>query len=56
MSVCVTPVSYIGKAVMLALDKKATIATFGDVKFPERGNGPCRARANVSVNARRSTR
>ena len=29
--VCVTPVSYIDEAVMLALDKKATITTFGDL-------------------------
>ncbi len=29
--VCVTPVSYIDEAVMLALDKKVTITTFGDL-------------------------
>lgn len=29
--VCVTPISYIDEAILLALDKKATITTFGDL-------------------------
>lgn len=51
--VCVTPVSYIDEAVMLALDKKATITTFGDlIRVPGTEMSLAGARskgANVSV-------
>ena len=41
--VCVTPVGFIDEAVYLALEKQATICTFGDlVRVPGTKEKPCR--------------